>query len=118
MLKDPTTSPENRLTTLRALSEQWGPDVKYAFFTIIETPGENPAIVKEIASVLRNKPTDENYKALVRALLISTDLNLQTHITKILKLRNPKGPTISDEDNEKQIKAKQAEWSLWMKSLK
>lgn len=117
IVTDRSAAEEKRITAIRAAGEKWGPDSKIAFFTVLESDGESPNVIREIAAFLRNKPTDENYKAIVSALKNSHDPDLQNYLTKILRLKNPKGPTISPDDPDDVVKTKINAWLAWKKTL-
>ena len=118
ILGDPTAKPDNRIKALRELASSWSPDVKYVIYDVLLSNGDNVEVRKEISNVMRYKPTDENFKNLIDALKTTSDVNFLEYLTKILKLRNPKGPQISDEDDKATIDKKISEWTTWRKTLR
>lgn len=118
IVKDPTAASENRIKAIRSLADRWGSDAKMVFFDVLLTDGENFEVKKEIANLMRSRPTDENFKTLVDALRTSTDRQFQYTLSKILRVRNPKGPIIEEEDDKSLAAKKISDWVNWRKSLK
>jgi hypothetical protein len=113
VIKDTTAKPEMRIKAIRSFVDSWGPDVKYVLHEVMLTGGDDSEVRKEIASLMRARPTTENFKVLAAALKESTDQNLQGYITKVLRVRNPKGPTINDDDAADVVAKKVKEWQAW-----
>lgn len=117
LITDPTAKSEKRIQNIRNLVDNWGPDVKYAFHGVLLTAGEETNIRQELVTVLRNYPSDENMRVLVYALRTTEDHRLLHQLTKTLLVRNPKGPTIQEDDDEQVRHKKINYWFDWAKTL-
>lgn len=118
MISDTTANTDKRHQAIASLTDNWGPDVKYAFHSLLLNSNEDVSIRKKIVSVLRNYPSDENFKVLVLSLNTSNDNSFLYLVTKTLRVRNPNGPVIQDEDTPEVTKQKISEWVKWSVGLK
>jgi hypothetical protein len=109
---------DKRIAAIRALNSFWGPDVKYTFHDVLMTGGDNIEVKREIAALLKTRPTDENFKILVDSLRVTEDRSYQETATKVLRVRNPKGATIFSDDEDDVAAKKMTDWIKWRSTLK
>ncbi len=118
MITDARAPVEKRVQAVRALVDNWGPDIKYAFHGVLLNEAENARVRREIVLVLRNYPSDDNFRVLAYALKATNDGDLLFTLTKTLRIRNPKGPVIEENDADDVIQQKITAWMTWAKTLK
>ena len=114
---NPTANPSSRIKAIRAVAERWGPNIKPTLYDILLQSGNPTEVLKEAANVLRSHPTDENYSLLIDSMNGSKDLSFKHHVSKILLIRNPKGPVITPDDEPQDVVLKTDEWTKWQKTL-
>lgn len=117
LVTNTTADVSSRIKAVRSLAEHWGSDVKSVFFDALNIGGDASDVKKEIANILRLHPTDESFVALFTCLQSAGDMELKNYISKILKIRNPKGSTIELDDDTATVILKTQEWEAWMKKL-
>ena len=116
-IADKNADPDDRISAIYKLKNAWSRAIKYTYQRIMEDPSDVDKVKGEIARKLENHPSDDVFASLVVALTKTNSVELQNHITKILRVRNPKGPVIKDleiEQRDQHIKS----WQKWAKSLK
>lgn len=118
MISDPTVNANKRSQAIFNLADNLSPDVKYAFHALLLKEGEDLNIRKKIVSILRNYPSDENFKVLVFALHTSKEPSFLSLVTKTLRVRNPKGPVVQNDDTAEDTEKKISFWKKWSQSLK
>jgi hypothetical protein len=117
ILKDKTATVEMRIKMAQTLGDSWGPDAKYAFHDILLAKDEVPALKQAIANIMKSHPTEENFKVLIESLRITDDANYRYAATKVLRLRNPKVPSILEDDDDAEVAKKIKAWEDWGKKL-
>lgn len=117
IISDTKATPDARIKAVRELSGRWGPDLNYVLREVILSGDDNVEVKKDIASLMRSRPTADNFKTLVDSLKTSSDQEFLGHITKVLRVRNPKGPVIVATDSDEDVQKKIKEWTAWRKTL-
>ena len=117
IVKDKSANRDDRIKSIRTLYDNSSPDVRDALRGVL-TSEDDQEVKKEIVTLLRKWPSDENFKILVLGLSSTQDIDLQNFITKALRVRNPKGPVVDVNDNDEMVAKKISEWKTWVKSLK
>jgi hypothetical protein len=118
IVQDKLLPSDKRIAAIRALNSFWGPDVKYTFHDVLMTGGDNVEVKREIAALLKTRPTDESFKILIDSLRVTEDRSYQETVTKVLRVRNPKGATIFSDDEDDVAAKKMADWVKWRATLK
>jgi hypothetical protein len=113
ILKDPTASPASRIIALRTVMTSESADVKAVMQSVLVKEGENEELRQEIVTAMRRTPTDQNMKILMGVLQTSKDELLLNQISKVLRVRNPKGPVIQLDDEDHEVQRKIATWQAW-----
>lgn len=115
ILCDHTQPYEKRMSSLASLQEVWSRSVAACFSKIMTDPNEDLDVKKQIAVIVRTRPTYENYRLLSKGLKATQDKSLQTEIVKIVRILNPKGPLIQSDDSESERERKINYWIDWYK---
>lgn len=106
---------EARRGTIASLSSQWSPSIREALKMILADRNEAPSVQTEAIRILRQKPSMENMGILIKALERLDHPEVLEAITKALKVRNPKGSSVSDKDSSEKIEQIRQEWLKWWK---
>src|SRR5690606_28461612 len=106
-----------RLKAATAVFDRWVPDVKAVFYEVVLDTEDDVNLRRDLAALLKQKPTDENFKVLVQMIQKEQDFGLLNHVTKILRIKNPKGSVIQLDDDDATKEKKSREWQAWARSL-
>jgi hypothetical protein len=117
LLANSKAKPSLRIKAIHSLGPSWTYDATQVFTTIL-SHSDNLEVQKEIANLLRSRPSDENIKLLVLALEKNEDQRLKNHLSRALRVRNPKGPIIEEDDEDAVVTSKVKAWSSWSEILK
>jgi hypothetical protein len=117
MLKDSSATLNIRLKVLSILKTSSSSDLKVVLQDMLIDPNEPMELKSEIVNIFKYKPTDDNFNAIVEALSNTKDAVLLNQMTKILRIRNPKGPIINEADDAPIYLPKIREWEVWRKTL-
>lgn len=112
-LRDKEKSQADRVNIVKSLKGESSPDVRRVFHDILLERGENVEVKSSIVDALRYSPSDENMAALADALEKTDQRELVDQIIKVLRLRNPKGPMIDQNDDWDDIQKVIAQWKAW-----
>lgn len=102
-----------RREALRELGDNWSLPIKAAFHQILLDEEDSPRIKSDVLHKIKTHPSDENIQVLVKSLDLTEDQNLLSQMTRILRFRNPKGPTINEKDSEEDVSKKIRTWKKW-----
>lgn len=117
IIKDTSAEVGKRIAAIRSVATNTSPDVVYILHDVLQTAGENEEIRKEITLLMRKMPSDRNVLAIIDALRTAKENTLLNVMTKTLRVRNPKGPVVDLDDDDKTVKTKLDSWFLWAKSI-
>ncbi len=118
IISDTSAAADIRIKAVRELSKFWGPDLNYVIREVVLTGGDNVEVKKDIVSLMRSRPTNENFKVLVDVLKTTNDQTFLYVVTKALRVKNPKGPIILETDADDVVQKKVSEWTDWRRTLK
>ena len=117
LIGNKTAELPQRLQTIQDLGVSWSNSIKFILQKIIKDANE-PTPLKEAAlKRLKQRPSLDNFKAMIIALRKTDNSDFLTQLTQTLRIRNPKGPVFNEDlsldQKEKMIK----EWEKWWKSV-
>ncbi len=114
---NPKNPPDKRYASMQDLGSRWSPSIKKSLQKIIKNP-TNPKELRSLAlRHLKQKPSLDNFKAMIQALEVTEDRDLLTQLTKTLKIRNPKGPVIEETTADENVQKAIAQWLQWWKKI-
>ncbi|MGE0762147.1 MAG: hypothetical protein AB7N80_02600 [Bdellovibrionales bacterium] len=118
VLADRNKPLEERRAALNSLDGQWTPSIRQVLAQILTDKEESAELKADALRLMRTKPSLENMGTLVQALSQTDDSDLQYALSQALKLRYPKGPTISVDFEEGDRQKAIGEWQTWWKGQK
>lgn len=107
---------EARVGKLKSLSENWTPTIRQTLHRIVLNNTKPLELRLTAVDFLRKKPSSNNIAILIEALQRNSEPELQSQITRALRVVHPKGPMIDAEgsewDRQKHVEA----WQKWWKT--
>ncbi|MCB0341155.1 MAG: hypothetical protein H6626_05085 [Pseudobdellovibrionaceae bacterium] len=116
-IRDKALESDKRIEAISELGSAWGLSIKHAMQELVLDPEENNTVKIRAAQTLRQHPSDDNMKALVAGLEKTNSIEVQNYLTTALRVRNPKGPIINEDDSDEERQPKLQAWKDWAKSL-
>lgn len=114
---DKKNEPEKRKASMMDLGTRWSPSIKVALQKIIKDPAE-PVELRSLAlRFLKQRPSLDNFGAMIHALKVSTDREFLIQLTQTLKIRNPRGPQIKESSSDDDVQAAIREWNQWWQKI-
>lgn len=109
---------EEREETLKGLGTSWSMTIKHSLHKLL-LDGQEEQRLKDLALLmLKRKPSLDNFKILVQALKATENPEFQSDLTKVLRIRNPKGPLIQPDDTLEKRQQVIQTWSRWWDQVK
>ncbi len=108
---------EERRGTMASLEGQWTPSIREVLTQVLLDKDEPVTLKVEAVRLMRNKPTIENVEAWIKALMDNDDVDLQYALSQALRVRNPKGPSLTPDLTEAKRSEAISEWRTWWKSV-
>jgi hypothetical protein len=112
-LVDSKATNDARITALRSVGERWSRSIATAYHQVLFDTQAPLGLKERVVYLLKHKPSDENIRALLKALKNEGQREVQTAITKALRVRYPKGPEIHQEDDLEEVQGKIDKWKNW-----
>lgn len=103
----------SRMDAMGRINDLWTASVKSCLRQILWDSGESEDLKIHAALQLKSKPTYENYRILALALAKTENPKLQSQWVKILRILNPKGPTLKESAEAEERKTILAYWVKW-----
>lgn len=116
-LSDKKADFQQRRSALAELSSSSSKSMRLLLQRIV-TDREEPSEIKLVAATqIKQRPSDDNFKALVKGLRATEDRAVMEQFTKVLRVRWPSGPTINDETPDGDVEAAIKNWEDWARKI-
>lgn len=112
-LLDKNTPLEERKEILLKLGAFWNNNIQVSFHRLLKDPTENIELRLATLALLKRKPSKENFSVLIEVLQAAKEIELQSELTNALRVRNPRGPVITESDDEESRTLKTQQWMAW-----
>lgn len=106
-----------RVSAIASLGPSWSRSIRQALHRVLLDEGDAEEVRMRVALSLRQKPTDDNFRALAHSLSPNASPEFLAHVTKILRIKQPKGPVIKDDSNAGHIQSTIQFWRDWADKL-
>jgi hypothetical protein len=106
---------EEREAAIESLGTQWSVGIKFALQQVVTDANEPSSLRSSALKRLRQRPSDDNFSAMITALQTTEDKDLLIELTRNLRIKNPKGPLIKDTGSEEEDQATIRTWVNWWK---
>ncbi len=105
-----------RKAALTSLKDSWNESIKYAFHYVLLNKSDLDDFKYAVVLKMKQKPTNENMKIFAEVLPLTKNNDLLLLISKTLRIKNPKGPLIQENDDP-ELEQKIKTWQDWAKKL-
>lgn len=113
---DTTLAPPQRIQAMESLGSHWSAGIKTALQGILKTEDEPLDVRLAALQRLRQRPTDDTFAVMIESLRTTEDKPLLIELTRNLRIKNPKGPLITNSSSEEEDQKAIRTWTDWWKT--
>lgn len=109
---------KERKETILGLGDFWNKNIQSSLQKLLLDSNEPLDLRLTSLALLKRKPSLDNFSTMIDVLSQTSEIELQSELTKALRVRNPKGPLITDSDEDLARTEKTREWVKWWQTQK